>query len=280
VSSDRTTVATDGSCLGNPGPGGWAWATADGRQDSGGVANTTNNVMELRALREALAAFPASTPLLLQVDSQYVIKTFTEWIEGWKARGWRTSDKRPVKNRAEIEPIDALLRGRDVRWEHVRGHAGHPLNERVDLLAHAAAIAARSGAGADTFRRGSPTMTSTEGAITPCPVAWCDEAGAHRWRSRGGSTWSRVCYHDTAAGIGAQYTEDVVADGVDVTGPRVLIAGPWIVPDTQGGHIELNSAEEARAFIDAVRRAAAAAFGGSPVTPHVPPEGIGRLSAL
>lgn len=189
MSSERTTVATDGSCLGNPGPGGWAWATADGRQAAGGLADTTNNVMELRAVREALAAFPASTPLLLQVDSQYVIKTFTEWIEGWKARGWRTSDKKPVKNRAEIEPIDALLRGRDVRWEHVRGHAGHPRNERVDLLARTAATAARSGAWADAHRgntasgevrdgftsttsrgsaRGSPTTTGTEpGTVTP-----------------------------------------------------------------------------------------------------------------
>lgn len=100
MSSVRTTVATDGSCLRNPGPGGWAWVTEDGREGSGGTADmTTNNVMELRAVREALSAFPASTPLLLQVDSEYVMKTFTVWLDGWKARGWRTADKKPVKNR-------------------------------------------------------------------------------------------------------------------------------------------------------------------------------------
>lgn len=141
----RTVIATDGSCLGNPGPGGWAWATGDGRWAAGGQPDTTNNLMELRAVYEALNAFPPAERLLLQVDSEYVIKVFTEWIEGWKANGWRTAGGEPVKNRVAIEQVEALLRGRDVGWQHVKGHAGHRLNERVDTLARDAATAIKWG---------------------------------------------------------------------------------------------------------------------------------------
>jgi ribonuclease HI len=138
-------VATDGSCLGNPGPGGWAWATEDGRWGAGSHPATTNNLMELRAVYEALRAFPPDAALLIQVDSEYVMKTFTVWIEGWKARGWKTADRKPVRNQEAIKQVEALLRRRDVHWEHVRGHAGHPLNERVDALARGAATAVKSG---------------------------------------------------------------------------------------------------------------------------------------
>jgi ribonuclease HI len=146
VSEQRVIVATDGSCLGNPGPGGWAWAGEDGRQDSGGHAVTTNNLMELRAVYEVLGAHPASTPLLIQADSQYVINIFTRWIRGWMARGWLTADRKPVANREAIELIAERLAGRDVIFEHVKGHSGHPLNERVDALARAQATALRDAA--------------------------------------------------------------------------------------------------------------------------------------
>lgn len=135
MNSRRVVVATDGSCLGNPGPGGWAWASEDGLCGSGGHAGTTNNLMELRAVYEVLGAYPKSVPLLIQADSMYVINIFTAWLPGWIARGWKTSDKKPVQNRQAIEMISSRLAERDVKWEHVKGHAGHPLNEKVDTLA-------------------------------------------------------------------------------------------------------------------------------------------------
>lgn len=144
MDEQRTVVATDGSCLGNPGPGGWAWASEEGRSGSGGHAATTNNLMELRAVFEVLRAHDRSIPLLIQADSMYVISTFTEWLPGWIARGWRTSSKRPVQNRKAIEMIAAELEGRDVAWEHVKGHAGHPLNEKVDSLARREATLVRT----------------------------------------------------------------------------------------------------------------------------------------
>jgi len=150
MSSDRVTVATDGSCLGNPGPGGWAWATGEGEWGAGANSRTTNNLMELRALYEALRAFPPEVPLLIQADSQYVIRIFTEWVDGWIARGWRTADKKPVGNRPNIELIVPLLHERDVEWEHVRGHTGHNLNELVDKRARAAATAIRDGLPVDS----------------------------------------------------------------------------------------------------------------------------------
>ncbi|HAM43480.1 MAG TPA: ribonuclease HI [Propionibacteriaceae bacterium] len=143
--SERVVLATDGSCLRNPGPGGWAWATEDGRHDSGGHAETTNNLMELRAVYEALGAFPPEVPLLIQADSMYVINIFTRWLAGWQAKGWKTAAKKPVLNREPIEMIAERLRGRDVRWEHVKGHSGHPLNEQVDTLARTAAEKTRDG---------------------------------------------------------------------------------------------------------------------------------------
>lgn len=144
---ERAVVATDGSCLTNPGPGGWAWACEDGRHGSGGHAGTTNNLMELRAVYEMLGAFPPATPLLIQADSMYVINIFTRWLPSWRARGWLTAAKKPVLNREAIELIAERLAGRDVRWEHVKGHSGHPLNEQVDSLARAAAERIRDGSG-------------------------------------------------------------------------------------------------------------------------------------
>lgn len=158
MSSVRIPVATDGSCLGNPGPGGWAWAVSEDEWGAGGNSHTTNNLMELRALYEALRAFPPQTPLLILADSQYVIRIFTEWIDGWRSRGWRTGDKKPVSNRPNIELVAGLLAGRDVEWEHVKGHAGHDLNELVDLRARAAATAIREGRPVDAGpgRKGQP----------------------------------------------------------------------------------------------------------------------------
>jgi len=140
MDENRITIATDGSCLGNPGPGGWAWADSDGNHDSGAHPDTTNNLMELRALFEALKSRPSETPLRLQVDSMYVINIFTNWLESWKSNEWKTAGNKPVQNRQGIELINAELAHRDVIWEHIKGHSGHPLNERVDKLARDAAL--------------------------------------------------------------------------------------------------------------------------------------------
>ncbi|MEO8887808.1 MAG: ribonuclease H [Jatrophihabitantaceae bacterium] len=142
----RLVVASDGSCLVNPGgPGGWACATSPDHWLAGGHRATTNNLMELRAVFEALAAIPRELPLTIETDSLYVIKTFTLWLEGWKRNGWLTSAKKPVANQTAILEIERLLPGRDVRWRHVKGHAGHVLNEVCDLRAGDAAAAVRGG---------------------------------------------------------------------------------------------------------------------------------------
>ena len=139
----RIRAATDGSRLGFPGPGGlgpggWGWVTAGGRCDSGGEPSTTNNRMELTAVLELLRSHPTE-PLLIQLDSTYVIGVFTEWLPKWRKQNMRRSGGKSVKNPDLIEQIDRLLTGRDIKWEWVRGHSGHALNEKADRLARQAA---------------------------------------------------------------------------------------------------------------------------------------------
>ncbi|MFN0022575.1 MAG: ribonuclease HI [Parvularculaceae bacterium] len=136
---------TDGACAGNPGPGGWGALIVEGGKAVeiyGGCAATTNNRMEMTAAIEALKA--TSGPLRLYTDSQYLKNGITEWIRGWKRNGWRTADRKPVKNRDLWMALDALVADRAVEWRWVKGHAGHPENERADALARAglASIAA------------------------------------------------------------------------------------------------------------------------------------------
>ena len=129
-------VFTDGACSGNPGPGGWAWVTADGRFDSGGADDTTNQRMELTAVLEAVTSVPG--PLHVHSDSTYVVNCFQQrWYDGWLARGWRNSQRKPVANRDLWEPlIDAYQeRSDEIRFTWVKGHAGVPLNEEADRLA-------------------------------------------------------------------------------------------------------------------------------------------------
>lgn len=141
------TAAADGSALGNPGPAGWAWVVDDERWRAGGWPRATNNQGELMAVLDLLEATAdrAGEPLRVLCDSQYVINSVTQWMPGWKRRGWRKADGKPVLNRELLERIDAALAGRDVRFEWVRGHAGHPLNEAADDRARAAATAYQAG---------------------------------------------------------------------------------------------------------------------------------------
>jgi ribonuclease HI len=131
-------IFTDGACVGNPGPGGWGVVILDGderREFSGGEEATTNNRMEMTAAIEALRR--TMGPVRLHTDSQYLKNGVTEWIKGWKRNGWRTADKKPVKNQDLWLALDAACSGRAVEWRWVRGHNGHPENERADALARA-----------------------------------------------------------------------------------------------------------------------------------------------
>jgi ribonuclease HI len=135
----RVTIYTDGACLGNPGPGGWAALLDDGdgrRELSGFEPATTNNRMELRAAVEGLRALGEPSDVDLHTDSQYLKNGMAEWLPRWKRNGWRTADKKPVKNVDLWQTLDALASGHVVRWHWVRGHAGHPENERCDELAN------------------------------------------------------------------------------------------------------------------------------------------------
>jgi len=132
-------VYADGACKGNPGPGGWGvLLRAGGRETElfGGEALTTNNRMELTAVIRALEALPHGSRVRLFTDSQYVQKGMTEWIASWKRRGWRTADRKPVKNEDLWKHLDELARNHRVEWHWVRGHNGHPGNERADALAN------------------------------------------------------------------------------------------------------------------------------------------------
>jgi ribonuclease HI len=143
----HATIHTDGACLGNPGPGGWAAIiTNDGppREISGYEPQTTNNRMELRAAVEALRGIPDGTDVDLHTDSQYLRNGMSEWLGRWKRNGWRTADKKPVKNIDLWQELDALAHRHVVRWHWVRGHSGHPENERCDVLANEAIRRARS----------------------------------------------------------------------------------------------------------------------------------------
>ncbi len=134
-------IYTDGACKGNPGPGGWgALLMANGAEKElfGGELGTTNNRMEMMAVIEALSALKRPCKVTLHVDSQYVLKGMTEWLPGWKARGWRTASKEPVKNVELWQRLDELVNrsGHQIEWRWVRGHNGDPGNERADVLAN------------------------------------------------------------------------------------------------------------------------------------------------
>ncbi len=138
---ERIEIYTDGACRGNPGPGGWAATLSLGehfRELSGAEVATTNNRMELTAVIEALSALKRESRVRVFTDSEYVRRGITEWLKAWKARDWRTADKKPVKNRDLWEQLDAVAARHDIEWRWVKGHSGVPGNERVDALANAA----------------------------------------------------------------------------------------------------------------------------------------------
>lgn len=139
--SSRVEIYADGACRGNPGPGGWAATLEYGehlRELSGAEAQTTNNRMELTAVIRALEALKRGVSARVHTDSEYVVRGINEWLPNWKARGWRTADRKPVKNQDLWEQLDAAAARHEIEWKWVKGHSGVPGNERVDALANAA----------------------------------------------------------------------------------------------------------------------------------------------
>lgn len=158
-------IYTDGACSGNPGPGGWGVLLRIHENETelcGGEAATTNNRMELLAVIEALQSLTEPMEALIYTDSQYVQKGISEWIHSWKRRGWKTTSNQPVKNEDLWRRLDALAASHTIEWRWVKGHAGHPDNERVDALARAGLEQARRGGldAGDTHRRRDRPETS------------------------------------------------------------------------------------------------------------------------
>jgi len=139
VDDPKVVIYTDGACKGNPGPGGWGVWMRYGQHERelfGGERLTTNNRMELMAVIQALTALSRPCDVTIHTDSEYVRKGITEWIHGWKQRGWKTADKKPVKNQELWQRLEALSQLHRVDWRWVKGHAGDPGNERADALAN------------------------------------------------------------------------------------------------------------------------------------------------
>lgn len=143
---DFIRISTDGSCIGNPGPGAWAFVVVDEKESetlevqSSRYASTTNQRMELSAVIAALEAFQdTDRPILVESDSQYVVKGITEWVPSWKARNWKTAARKPVKNADLWQQLDTLASDRDITWQWVKGHDDNANNERADFLAYSMA---------------------------------------------------------------------------------------------------------------------------------------------
>ena len=141
MSTPQIEIFTDGACSGNPGPGGWGAILRSGaheREISGGDPATTNNRMELMAVIEALKSLKGPSRVTIHTDSRYVMDGAEKWLAGWKVKGWKTADKKPVKNEDLWRALDAEMQKHTVAWRWVRGHDGHVENERADLLARSA----------------------------------------------------------------------------------------------------------------------------------------------
>ena len=138
---NKVEIFTDGACKGNPGPGGWGAILRYGKTEKeiyGSSKNTTNNIMELTAVIESLKNLKKPCELIITTDSKYVKNGITEWIHNWKKNGWRTAAKKEVKNKELWIELDSLIQIHSISWDWVKGHSGHPENERADLLANVA----------------------------------------------------------------------------------------------------------------------------------------------
>ncbi|MGO4680795.1 RNase H family protein [Microbacterium sp. 2MCAF23] len=210
------TAAADGSALGNPGPNGWAWYIDDDNWAAGGSPHGTNNQGELRAVLELLQATvgAAGEKLVIECDSRYVIDSVTKWMPGWKRKGWRKSDGGPVLNRDLLEGIDEALRGRDVSFTWVKGHAGHPLNEAADQRANAAATAYQRKQDPD---RGPGFTGGATVAVTPAPTPAMTSAPEARDATPTAGSFSLPVVASSAAPAPALWAEaSDLLDGLDL----------------------------------------------------------------
>ncbi|WP_254873061.1 ribonuclease H [Schaalia sp. Marseille-Q2122] len=174
-------AAVDGSALGNPGPAGWAWVVSPTCWDAGGWDHGTNNLGELTAVLELLRATEsaglAGEPLHVLADSQYAINVITKWMHGWKKKGWVKTDKKPIANLEVIQEIDRLIAGRQVTFEWVRGHTGHPMNERADDLARSAAETHQKGGVASGGPGFSGASAPNDASSPNCGAHMTDQTG-------------------------------------------------------------------------------------------------------
>ena len=247
------TAAADGSALGNPGPNGWAWYIDDANWAAGGSPHGTNNQGELRAVLELLRATAGTDEkLLIECDSRYVIDSVTKWMPGWKRRGWRKSDGGPVLNRDLLEGIDEAMRGRDVEFSWVKGHAGHPLNEAADERANAAAKAYQQ---KQEPRRGPGLTRATDAGAAvaaSAPVAAAAaEAPASSSTAASSRTSTPVAEAEFAAPLWAE-TSDLL-DGLDLAQDDPIVLQLPLSPDE---HARLRDRAEAQGITleEALRR--------------------------
>lgn len=247
------TAAADGSALGNPGPNGWAWYIDDANWAAGGSPHGTNNQGELRAVLELLRATAGTDEkLLIECDSRYVIDSVTKWMPGWKRRGWRKSDGGPVLNRDLLEGIDEALRGRNVEFSWVKGHAGHPLNEAADERANAAAKAYQQ---KQEPRRGPGFTRATDAGAAvaaSAPVAAAAaEAPASSSTAAPSRTSTPVAEAEFAAPLWAE-TSDLL-DGLDLAQDDPIVIQLPLSPDE---HARLRDRAEAQGITleEALRR--------------------------
>ncbi|SIO22717.1 RNase H family protein [Agromyces cerinus] len=210
------TAAADGSALGNPGPAGWAWYVDDSCWAAGGWKHATNNQGELKAVLELFRATAhLDDELLVQCDSQYVINSVTKWMPGWKRKGWRKADGKAVMNVELLQEIDEAIAGRRYRFEWVKGHIGHPLNEAADTRARAVA---------EAYQRGREIPA--------------------------GPGWSSECDDDSAAKApnsrpaGSIESEDL-PDPIDLGAPELELARPEIEPELDDALFSLDEEPEA-----------------------------------
>ena len=236
------TAAIDGSALGNPGPAGWAWVVSGDCWDADGWPEATNNIGELTALLQLLRASReaglTAEELHVQADSQYVINAITKWRFGWKKRGWTKADKKPIKNLEIIQDIDREMEGRTVTFEWIRGHTGHPLNEKADDLARGAAEAYQSGT-TPTRGPGFSSSSDEDGAtaLGPSEASAADYRGANA-TDEDGATAPGPSADVTSGSAAPASAAAAKAESESVPGPA---AGSAAAP-ASGGSLPVDSA--------------------------------------
>jgi ribonuclease HI len=215
----KIVAAADGSALGNPGPAGWGWYIDDDRWASGGWPHGTNNQGELMAVLDLLKQTRGVDELEILCDSQYVINSVTKWMPGWKRKGWRKADGKPVLNVELLKELDREMAGRNITFTWIKGHAGHPLNEAADLRANGAAQRFARGDGGNAGPGFSGAQTGTPRPAAPAPAATEQE--------------SREFDHDTPAlwEDGAEPWADAVTEHERITALEKSLLDPAVRAD-------------------------------------------------